>query len=372
MRRGLLVLIVCAASGCDVVFHIDEIPAGGGSAVGDAAPDGVPPVCSLVGLYGAGGAGFVSYCVRTDSSPLLLAGTIDTTANQKCDYVPSKGADADVACVISAKTIDVESLVVTGDKPLVLAALDTITVTGTIDLTGGGGANPPACATSGEGGKGGPSTAGGGGGGGGGGWGTLGGKGGMGKAGTQAPAGAAAAIPIDIRGGCPGGAGGSGMTGAPGKGGAGGGAIYLTAGTAIHVAATGAIDASGGGGTGGAATDGGGGGGGTGGLIAFDSPVVTFDFLQAAGAKLFANGGGGGGGGGMPGKVSVDPASAGAGGLPNGGNGGVGSGSGVAGATDTVGGGGGGGGGQGFIVVFTLGPLSGDASHVSPPLIAGT
>ena len=154
-------------------------------------------------------------------------------------------------------------------------------------------------------------------------------------------------------------------------GGHGGGAIYLAAHTAIHVSTTGAIDASGRGGAGGNVSDGGGGGGGAGGLIAFDSPVVTFDFDQAPGAKLWANGGGGGGGAGTNGLLSMSPTLAGMGGSPNGGNGAVGTNNGNSGSANTVSGGGGGGGGQGCIVVFTVAPLASN-SNISPPLIAGT
>ena len=376
MVRGLLLVI--ALGGCDIVFHIDAIPAGDARNSGDPIDgqlDGPPPVCTLVGHHGAANAGFIQYCVHTDKQPLDLKGPFDTTANPMCDYVTTNGADANPVCVVSARTISVTTkLVVTGDKPLVLAALDTITITAMIDLTGGGGANPGSCTTAGIGGTGASTSTGGGGGGGGGGWATLGGKGGVGKPGTQASGGAAVGLPVDIRGGCPGGPGGSGPTGTPGQGGHGGGAIYLAAHTAIHVSTTGAIDASGTGGAGGNAMDGGGGGGGAGGLIAFDSPVVTFDFDQAPGAKLWANGGGGGGGGGAVGSnghLSTDPTLAGMGGSPNGGNGAVGTNNGNPGIANTVSGGGGGGGGQGFIVMFTTSPLVLD-SNISPPLVPGS
>ena len=176
MVRGLLLVI--ALSGCDIVFRIDAIPTGDARTSGDpdAQLDGPPPVCTLVGHHGAANAGFIQYCVHTDKQPLDLKGPFDTTANAMCDYVRSNGADANSVCVVSAKTISVTTkLVVTGDKPLVLAALDTITVTALIDLTGGGGADPDACMTSGTGGTGASRASGGGGGVGGGGWSSLGG-----------------------------------------------------------------------------------------------------------------------------------------------------------------------------------------------------
>src|ERR1700712_4342148 len=138
--RGLLV--VFALSGCDIVFHIDKIPGGGSGDLLDASEpkaDTPGPACSLVGDYGPNHAGFVSYCVRTESDATLdLGGPFDTTANPKCDYVATTGAETARVCVVSAHVISVTgTLVVSGDKPLVIAALDTITITGSIDITAG-------------------------------------------------------------------------------------------------------------------------------------------------------------------------------------------------------------------------------------------
>ncbi|MEP6865146.1 MAG: hypothetical protein ABJE66_31300 [Deltaproteobacteria bacterium] len=381
MRRLLLLLLLaCAPSGCDIVFHIDKIP-GGGSGVIDATEphsDTQNPVCTLVGKYGMGGAGLIRYCVHTDSPAMLdLSGPFDTTANQLCDYQASNGADMNPVCVVPAHVITVTtSLVVTGDKPLVLAALDTITITGSINLTGGGGANPGVCTTTGEGTAGDPSpngTSGGGGGGGGGSWQTKGGKGGAGKSGIAAPSGALSPAVVDIRGGCIGGSGGGGISGSGGKGGNGGGALYLTAHNVVRVSNTGSINASGRGGGGGIAPDGGAGAGGSGGLIAFDSPTVTFDLFSQPGAKLFANGGGGGAGGNaVIGGTSTDPAVAAPGGVPNGGAGAIGEANGAIGTAGTTSGGGGGGGGQGFIILYEArGVLMLDPNHISPNLMVG-
>ncbi|HET9989562.1 MAG TPA: hypothetical protein VFQ65_13615 [Kofleriaceae bacterium] len=374
-----VLLPVFALSGCDVVFHIDAIQEGSGGGIPDAPipTDGVA-ACSLVGKYGAGSAGLMRYCVHTDSTPLELGGAFDTTANQMCDYSASAGADMNPVCVVSARTIAVTTgLVVTGDKPLVLAALDTITIAAAVDLTGGPGEDPSACTLAGAG-DGGASnssgSAGGGGGGGGGGWQTKGGKGGLGKVGTAALGGGTTPTVVDIRGGCRGGTGGAGSTGFGGNGGTGGGAIYLTARTAIHISSAGSINASGRGGQGGAVSDGGAGGGGSGGLIAFDSPTVTFDTIDAPGAMVFANGGGGGAGGNaVGGAISMTAGIGATGGIPNGGTGAMANGPGGIGGAGSTNGGGGGGGGQGFIVVFSpMNQVVSDPSHISPPMIIGT
>jgi hypothetical protein len=377
MRWLLLLVIACAPSGCDIVFHIDPIGEGSDQTIDAIGPkaDGIEPVCSLVGQYGPGGLGLLSYCVRSDSlQTMMLGGGFDTTANAKCDYVVAgTGSGAPTVCVVSAHVIDVTSvLAVTGDKPLVLAALGTINIAAEIDLTGGGGASAAACKLEGEGGAGGMATAGGGGGGGGGGWQTHGGAGGNGSGINQGHMGITSGLPREIRGGCPGGTGGQGGQGGPGKGANGGGAIYIAARDVVHVTAMGAINASGLGGRGGALPNGGGGGGGSGGMIAFDSPLITFDFLDAPGAKIFANGGGGGAGGNaVAGTSSSNPATGGIGGSPTGGDGSLAQGVGADGGTSSGSGGGGGGGGQGYIVVYTTGVIELSPTHVSPAMVAG-
>jgi hypothetical protein len=176
-----------------------------------------------------------------------------------------------------------------------------------------------------------------------------------------------------LRGGCRGCDGGAGDMQHRSPGGDGGGAVYLIAGTAIHV--LGDVFASG---AGGGATSGvlgaeqGGGGGGTGGVIGLDAQ--SLDIV----GRVVANGGAGGGGGGsMGGSPGGDgtttswnaPATGGAGGGTGGIPGGNGAPGTALGATVNVdgssndGGAGGGAGGLGVIVIH--GALSG-GSKMSP------
>ncbi|CAN5895950.1 hypothetical protein BH11MYX2_BH11MYX2_11270 [soil metagenome] len=187
-----------------------------------------------------------------------------------------------------------ESLLIIGEKPLIIVARTTATIAGTITVTGtittvcpgvlsgmtyvGAGAS---------------------GGGGGGGYGARGGPGGTGNtdaAMMDEPAGAGGTAGtsvgadeiIPLRGGCPGGKGGDAGTLLGGLGGAGGGAIQISSKGMISVGT--AIIANGAGGFSITADHVGGGGGGAGGAILLDAPVVSF----GVGAMLCANGGGGG------------------------------------------------------------------------------
>jgi hypothetical protein len=328
--------------------------------------------------------------------PLAITGvyTINTASTNpgNCSEVrPQTGGPP--LCLVFASAIDIPAgatLRAAGPNPLVLFAAKTISVAGTVDVSGHVNLNETLPAEAGAGarskadcaaatidgtksdGKNNKSNAGGGAAGGS--FGSLGGQGGQGRgniAGGKPVMGAAQTV---LTGGCPGGGGGAGSDGGgEGLAGAGGGAVYLLAGEMITVA--GAVNASGSGGGGGRdgiQSSGGGGGGGSGGMIALEAPKVM------APGQLFANGGGGGGGGGndparhgRPGGDGLNalvPAALGAGGDGGGGDGAKGAVLALVGASGSNTGtdncaGGGGGGGVGVIHVYgdpapTLGTIS--------------
>jgi hypothetical protein len=265
-------------------------------------------------------------------------------------------------CVLTGTTIAVEgvgNLRATGNKPLVLLAIDSITAIAGIDVGShrgvnpetGAGADPAACtAMAGTN----PNNGGGGAGG------SFAGLGGAGAA--SANGGSTGGMPgpvasiTTLRGGCPGH---DGEGSSRGSGGHGGGAVLLIAGNSITIG--GEINAGGEGGRAGQQNTSGGGGGGAGGMIVLDAQTVTNTAL------LLANGGGGGEGsgeataGGNGGDPITIAAALGGTGLANGGDGGVGSATAAAGPGGTGnvgivvnpgslrGGGGAGGGGAGLI-----------------------
>ena len=168
-----------------------------------------------------------------------------------------------------------------------------------------------------------------------------------------------------------GGAGGGPGAGAPASGGGGGGALQLTAEGTLTI--TGTVTAGGAGGDPGAtdgSNGGAGGGGGAGGSILLEALDIELD-----GGTIAANGGGGagttvhlnGGSPGQPGQASATPAQGGAAGnngAGSGGNGGAGSAAAtVGGNTNDVNGGGGGGGvGRIYIRSATTASLTGTVS----------
>ncbi len=310
-------------------------------------------------------------CVA-DPSPgmITLTGPFNTTNDGHCmtptptSWTSTQGD----ACVVSGTQITVtDTLRVTGARPLVLVATQTILVdvldasSTRAGVTGPGAIGAP-CATSTPGAT---STLRGGGGGGGS-FATKGGDGGDGDGGnaTHGLAGNVVMTPYArLRGGCAGGAGGTGAAGTTGPGAAGGGAVYLTAPT---ITITGGINLSGAGGGGGTASRAGGGGGGSGGMLVLDAMTLTVS------GKIAANGGGGGGGAdnSTNGSLGNDPSLANPSTIAAGGNGGGGAGgnggSGAAGGTLTGvtaaqanDGAGGGGGGLGVLRVLSGQPLSG-------------
>ena len=358
------VLLVLALAGCDVLWNIDRVPDNGDGGLGGEGMQ--QPVCTMVGNYGAGvRGGMFTHCVPRDAVDVTLDHDFSTSSNPMCRYFTTSLAHGVTVCVIEGKTITVSgSVTVSGQAALVLAAADTMTIAGKLDLSlvTAAGSTPPFCSLvlgSGENGVSGTV----GGGGGGASFKRIGGSGGLGASATKARPGMKQDFPDDIRGGCPGGDGGDG-TGTGGTGGGGGGAVYLIAKTAIHLTQAGVINASGRPGHAGGNTSGGGGGG-AGGFIGIDSNVFTY---EAIGAAVFANGAGGGGGGNgsTAGGPPLSPSVPAAGGTPNGGTGAANDSQGGDGVNGMTNGGGGGGGGEGHIVIFTPTPIPADRAHLSP------
>jgi len=254
------------------------------------------------------GAGGFSVCPPASVPPNVFllgsAGVFDTDTNVSCASQQPPGwveRGQPASCFVFGAQIVVAMdgipLSVTGSRPLVIAATESITATGPIDVashTGGSigpGANAKDCDSFGTAGSGAGSA-----GGAGGSFGTIGGYGGDDGAALGGLPGPAIA-PVTLHGGCPGQL--IGSIAAPPSG-AGGGVVYLTAGASITIHS--GIDASGVGGMGGF-PNAGGAGGGTGGMIVLIAPTV-----DCTGANLFADGGGGGAGGSSaPGSNGADP-----------------------------------------------------------------
>ena len=317
-------------------------------------------------------------CLMTAPTTQLTL-TTTTPINTDTASCAATTSGATGYCVLTGTKISVEgagNLRATGNKPLVLLAVDTITALAGIDVGSHRGVNPetgagsdPAACTAMAGTN--PNNGGGGAGG------SFAGQGGAGAA--SANGGSSGGMPgpvatiTALRGGCPGH---DGEGSSRGSGGHGGGALLLIAGNSITIG--GDINAAGEGGRAGQQNTSGGGGGGSGGMIVLDAPSVTSTSL------LLANGGGGGEGSGeqTAGGNGGDPitivAALGGTGLANGGDGGVGSataaaGPGGPGAVGTIvnpnlhGGGGAGGGGAGLIKAPTGASLGTMVSPATTP-----
>ena len=317
-------------------------------------------------------------------------------------------ADGPSLCILAYRTITVRGtgrLRASGANPLVLIAAESISISGSVDVSSQPGRDPaalgagaraaPDCSsddTDGPLGRRTDADPDGGGGGAGGSLGSSGGAGGMSGLGAVTGGQPAPAMaPEVLVGGCAGGRGGEGVPKASatasngGAGGAGGGAVYLLAGASLAI--SGQVNASGTGGMGsvgdidGHDSGGGGGGGGSGGMIGLEAPSITVTVTGA----VYANGGGGGGGSGsldddgkpfpgLDGSGSTAPlvaALGGAGGINGGagGNGSTGASAGMPGANNQTyvqPGGGGGGGGGGLIRVFGTAPGA-FSGMISPP-----
>ena len=370
-------LALVALGGCQTIFGLDKVgPPGNGDGGLDAKVfTDAPPA----GTVCAGQAGAPLHICAPEATLTGLAYSIaidiNTDDDSMCTFVDVMQNRQGALCVIAATDLTLASagsITAHGSRPLVLVAMGTMTIAGTVDVSShqgvlGAGANYPACVPVAAAQQApGSSTSGGGTGG------SFGSRGGAGGAPGNGGA-TIAAAPVDpttltlVRGGCPGGFGGFDNTVMRAAGGDSGGAVYLMAGTSIRI--TGGVFANGRGGNGGTPTVSsaypGGGGGGSGGLIMLDAPAYTITGV------LMANGGGGGAGGSdnmAAGSAGADPVagmpvSAASGGVAtgdgNGGDGGAGStlqspqqgGFGTDG-TGFGGGGGGGGGGKGVIRIF--------------------
>ena len=341
----------------------------------DAPPD-VPPDAPDPKCFGSGIFYICSPTDPTGAESLDNDNTIDTTTcNGSNRGIVNMGTPPLSVCMVFADTITLgsgEIVEVSGTRPLVLAAVTSMTLSGSIDASSfgaklGPGANPSQCGTAGNG----VGALNGGGGGAGGTFTTPGGAGGAGEGVAGGSPVAATPTSNVLRGGCKGGQGMPGVGVTATEGGNGGGALYLASRGTITINSN--IDASGGGGNGGALGRNGGGGGGSGGMIVFHAETLTI----ASTARVFANGGGGGGGAGTndPGDPGADPTppnitvpaqggQANTGGRSQGGNGAAGTTNATAGS-DLGAGGGGGGGGHGLIRVLRDG-ISFPAGTASP------
>lgn len=359
--------IAIAITGCSAVFGIGD-PA--------PAPDAPPRPSCLIG-------GFDLCANQNANGPIAF--TTSTSINTTVDcslvlYEPSVGG----ICVIFATDITIAAAATvnaTGLRPLVLAATQTITVDGTVDVSSylapptgvasqGAAANHPSCeqlriptcetTNYGCGGQAGGS------------FGGLGGAGGLGPSGLQNGLPGDPIPPPLPRGGCPGGSRNDNDSD-------GGGGVWLVAGSAIAVTVTGRVLAGGAGGQGGYGGIGGelyssGNGGGSGGYIRLAAPSIRVE------GSLIANGGGGGEGGdgtfsmaanGGDGAGAMQPPRGGvstrAGG--DGGDGATGSmlgGQPGKSSTNTQGAGGGGGGGGAGIIVLSAPALVTTGATISP------
>ena len=280
-------------SGCSSILGIEDFK------LGDAGTTDTPD-------------GDTGYCLGPDGwrvclpappeMPLSIteALTLGTESSPLCapTQPPSwKASNQPDACIVIRTdiTLSATRLQATGQRPLVLFASGTITVSTQLDVAShmnirGAGSPAEACVaptppqststTTPAGGAAGASFMG------------SGGEGGKSSAGVAGGLAASpdSSAPNVLRGGCHGGLGGASGNGLAGAGGSGGGAVYLVAGTEIVI--DGFINASGTGG-GGGGINAGGGGGGSGGMIVLHAPSI-----RGNGGVLIANGGGGGGGGG--------------------------------------------------------------------------
>ena len=339
MRLGLLFASILTC-GCRQIFGV-ETPS---ALASDAARDTLVP--SDTGSSDASGQACftvatlaLTACADRVLPPLEAPSdtVFDTSDTALCDAASPAGT-----CLIATTTLSIAAgahVSVTGTRPLIVFATQTIAIAGTFDVashvdgTTGPGANPASCPVG--------SLPSGGGGGAGGSFGTGGAHGGDGGLLTGGTRGTAAAIiaPATLRGGCPGQSG-AGVTG----GGAGGGALLLIANDRIDLTDAAVINASGQSGDASPAPTHGGNGGGAGGMIAISAPVIRTSMTT----QMFANGGHGGGGStsAADGNHGIDPTSATSGGSGGGGSSGTGGAgyptTGVGGTGITQGGGGGG------------------------------
>lgn len=365
--RLVAAVALVALAGCNSIFGLDPprtdaTTDGTGDAPSDVAPDAP---CAWRSTSNVSACEVGADRVTADWT-LVGSGTmLDTSADPSSWNVPGGAIRLGVpatgnrqVAVVAVQNLTIpaaSTLLVTGDRPLVILVNGTAMIDGRITFEGAKRSETvdavDMCP-----GKGGPghgaisSTVGSGGGGG-----SLGSSGGQGGAAGGDAGGPvfavavnAAAVPLFM--GCDGGRGGLST-----KVGRGGGAIEISARTEIAIGSTAAMIVGGAGGAGGIlGKQQGGGGGGSGGMILIEAPQVAFT-SGAAGPKLCANGGGGGAGGstavaGGDGSASSCVNVGALGGTGGAGAGGTGASrsmvasAGGSGAADTIAGGGGGGG----------------------------
>lgn len=347
-------------------------PAGGQPCDQIDPPTDGPPIDGPCETFGRG---LLRLCLAgpfdAEYSPMIDGEVINTDLAASCTHVVKQtGTNAPDLCVKAATTITINvTQTITGVRPLVLVAVDTLT----IDTNGSLLSRPPPdmagkyCPTANDGPDAGATRAGGGAGGS---FGGLGGNGGANDGNVLAAA-TGTVAPSFVRGGCPGGRGGVRGAETRAPAGYGGGAIGLLARGTVAIA--GSVDAAGGGGQGGATTAAGGGGGGSGGLIVVDAQNIQF---KAIGYLLASGGGGGAGFGSSTGAAGETPGRylpLGTGGVGTNGAGSGGNGSGIglngnAGNKSTTNdtGAGGGGGGAGWIRFYSEGSVI-DGTAIYPP-----
>jgi hypothetical protein len=376
MRRTLLLLILVAACRSELnpaycAAHPTDTRCATIDAAGDADLDAdenvTPAICLGTPPY--------QVCLRelpTTDTPVtqnIVTGSKTTCLKTVQEPIGWAAEGEPDACFVVGQNVTVAgTLTVKGTRPLVIVATDTVTITGTLDLSAkrgnfNVGAPPPgfsvaACtpftttATN---------SANGGGGGAGG---SLGTRGGDGGAGDNGASGAGLTVdstpPSVLQAGCMGGPGGTGDGQGSATmitaGGWGGGALYVLAQNKIVLSAGTVINASGAAGDAGSHRTGGGGGG-SGGMImliapAFDIGTNTFVYANGGGGASGGTNQGDGKNGSDPGSNPAQPAAGGV--LAAAGTGGAG----YAATVDAVvgglgpsgNGGGGGGGGAGIIV----------------------
>lgn len=249
-------------------------------------------------------------CYDTQPAAVSLPVSLDTDSSPYCAATQPAGwtaAGQPAACVVWADALTVSGLSVSGSRPLVLAGVSSIAVTGVLDVSSvrGAKAGPaapfsmcPAFPTAPD------SDLDGAGGGAGASFMSAGGDGGDGDGGgpNGGTAPAASTEPALLRGGCSGQRGGTSGGNMAGNPGVGGGALYLVSGGTITLGSTSIINASGSGGTGSTNDGTGGSGGGSGGMIRLHAAAFS-----VTGAKIVANGGGGAEGAGASGGNGSDP-----------------------------------------------------------------
>lgn len=287
----------CSTGTCD----------GSGQCVGTLAFAYTPSNVTVAEVEAVGNVGAwrpgCDVTLDTSGMAVSVAGPTGCVVVAPPSFVKAQGGGLPELAVVVVTSLDIPSGVTVravGTRPLVLAVRGSVTIAGTLDVSGvnvahasgAGGETSCGASTGGDGISGaavGDRTGGGGGG-------ALGDDGGDGGDGVETSKGTkgvkqGADTQIPLRGGCRGGHGGdrSATADGLGNGGRAGGAVQVSAAGAVSV--SGKVRAHGDGGLGGATRKGGGGGGSGGGILLEGQTIAV-----APGARVVANGGGGGAG----------------------------------------------------------------------------